>query len=319
MHKRVLFIDTTHEILPKRLLAMGFEIDYLKKEERGNIYNIASNYMGIIIRSGIPINRPFIDAASNLKFIARVGAGLENIDVEYAQSKGIACINSPEGNRDAVAEHTLGMLLALNNKLLTVDAEVRKGIWLREENRGVEIKGKTIAIIGYGNMGGAVCERLMGFGAHIIAYDKYKSNFSSSLVKEVDMQEVFASADIVSMHIPLTEETKYLCNKAWFAAFRKSIVFVNTARGEIVNTADLVNAMKDNKVVGACLDVLEYEGSSFEQLNEGFMSNEFDYLKTSERVILSPHIGGWTHESNIKLSEVIADKIEVLVEEQGLL
>jgi D-3-phosphoglycerate dehydrogenase len=309
MGKRILFLDTTHPVLPQMLEDAGFICEHFYSRDRGEALAAIGGFNGLITRSKFTIDKEFIDKAANLQFIGRVGAGMENIDVDYARSRQILCFNAPEGNRDAVAEHTTGMLLALTNNLLIADREVRRGLWKREENRGTEIGGKTIGIIGYGNMGTAFAKRLTGFGVNVIAYDKYKTGFGNDSVEEVTMDELFRRADIVSLHLPLTEETGNLVNDEWLSAFSKKIILINTSRGRIVNTAALVKALKNNTVTGACLDVLEYESSSFENLYNKNLPSGFDFLIKSDKVVLSPHIAGWTHESNRKLAEVIATKI----------
>lgn len=310
MHKgKVLFIDTTHPVLTEELTAYGFQCDYFENYDEADYRRIVHEYTGIIIRGKIRLDSDFLAAAEKLKFIGRVGAGMENIDTEYARSRGIVCLNAPEGNRDAVGEHTLGMLLMLMNNLKKADNEVRKGIWLRAENRGYEIKGKTVAIIGYGNMGSAFAQRLSGFGARVIAYDKYKFEYGNEYVEESDMETVFNEADILSLHVPLTEETEYLADEHYFAKFRKPVWLINTSRGKVVKTAALVESLKSGKVRGACLDVLEYEKMSFEGLPATSLPEDFQYLVNSGNVVLSPHIAGWTHESHYKLAKVIADKV----------
>lgn len=309
---KVLFIDTTHEILPQKLEEMGFQCDYFQNYYYQDYYDCIEDYDGVIIRSKIKMDQRILKKATKLKFIGRVGAGMENIDVPFAESIGIACLNSPEGNRDAVAEHTLGMILALRNHLIRVNTEVRNGKWIREENRGFEMKGKTLAIIGYGNMGKAFAQRLLGFDMEVIAYDKYKTGFSDELVKEVTLEEVFEQADILSFHVPLTEETRYMFNTGWIQKMSRPFYLINTARGPVVDTAALMQAIEEGLVLGAALDVLEYEGTSFEKLKESDLPESFQKLIASDRVILSPHIAGWTLESNIKLSTFIVDKIAAL-------
>jgi D-3-phosphoglycerate dehydrogenase len=251
----------------------------------------------------------FIDAATNLKFIARSGSGLENIDVAYAESNGVKVYNSPEGNRDAVGEHAVGMLLMLLNNLRQADADVRAGRWPREENRGYEIAGKTVGIIGYGLMGSSFAQKLSGFGATVIAYDKYKTGYSSSIVQEVSLAELRLRADIVSLHLPLNAETHYFANTAFFQSFAKPIYFINTARGKNTETAALVDALKNGRVKGACIDVIEYEKASLEGLEQDPSLTAMRELITMSNVVLSPHIAGWTHESYEKLSSVLAEKI----------
>lgn len=306
----VLFVDSTHKSLPQKLESSGFNVDYKPEIKADDIIKIAPDYHGIIIRSKIKIDKAFIDRALNLKFIGRVGAGLENIDVEYAQSKGIQCFNSPEGNRDAVGEQAVGMLLTLFNNIIKADFEVRNGKWIREGNRGLEIKGKTVGIIGYGNMGSAFAQRLKGFDANVIAYDKYKFDYSNEYVQEKTLEDLFRETDILSLHIPLTEETRFMIDDTFMNKFRKDIYIINTARGKVLKTDDLVKNMKSGKVLGCALDVLEYEQTSFENLHSNEkLPDAFQYLIQSNKAVLTPHIAGWTHESNVKLSEFLADKI----------
>ncbi len=306
---RVLLADSNHDVLHETLIAAGFECDQFWNRTKEELISILPNYDAVVLRSKFKITKEIIDACPKLKCIGRVGAGMENIDVAYAKQKGIACVHAPEGNRDALGEQTLGMLLMLLNNLKRADAEVRKGIWKRAENRGYELKHKTFGIIGYGNMGSAFAEKLSGLGCEIIAYDKYKTGFGNSVVKEVQLKDIFEKADIVSLHVPLTEETKYMVNEEFIKSFKKPIYVVNTARGKCLNTADLVAAMKNGKVIGACLDVLEYENVSFEELDHNTPPEPFKYLIESDRTILTPHIGGWTHDSNYKMSKIIAEKM----------
>ncbi|MDD3132387.1 MAG: hydroxyacid dehydrogenase [Bacteroidales bacterium] len=315
--QKVLFIDTAHPVLTEELTRMGYQCDYFENYSRNDYLRIIGQYFGIIIRGKIKLDAEMLTAARQLKFIGRVGAGMENIDVAYAESMDIACLNAPEGNRDAVGEHAVGMLLMLMNRLRIADREVRQGVWLREENRGTEIKGKTVAIIGYGNMGGAFARVLKGFGANVIAYDKYKSNYSDDFVSESDMQTIFDEADIVSLHLPLTPETLFLVDANYLKKFRKNIYLINTARGRNVKTADLVKQMKAGKVLGAALDVLEYEKLSFEALDQQSLPEDFTWLIRSDQVVLSPHIAGWTHESNYKLAKTIVDKVRQLFGEKA--
>jgi len=305
----VLFIESVHEILHERLAAAGYAVERRYDASRAELLADGHRYEGIVVRSRIKIDREFMDAFANLRFIARSGSGLENIDMAYAESKGIAVYNSPEGNRDAVGEHAVGMLLMLMNNLRQADADVRAGRWPREENRGYEIAGKTLGIIGYGLMGSSLAQKLSGFGARVIAYDKYKSGFSSQHVQEVTLDELQQQADIVSLHLPLTEETHYYADAAFFASFAKSIYFINTARGKNTETAALVEALKSGKVRGACLDVIEYEKASLEGLEKDPSLTAMRDLIGMSNVVLSPHIAGWTHESYEKLSSVLADKI----------
>lgn len=303
----ILFVDSTHPLLPETLENAGYTCEQFAGYSYRDYQQIIHRYTGIIIRSGISLDRDLLSKAVNLKFIGRVGAGMENIDEAFALEKGIVCINAPEGNRDALAEHTTGMLLALMNNLLRADRQVRLGVWAREENRGTEIMRKTIALIGYGNMGSAFARRLMGFSARVIAYDKNKTNYEDGFVEESDMATIFREADILSLHVPLTAETEYLVDNNYLDKFWKPIILINTSRGKVVKTTSLVQKMKEGKVSGAALDVIEYEKRTLEDLEN--TPPDFQYLAQSDRVVLTPHIAGWTHESAVKLAQVLAGKI----------
>jgi len=267
----------------------------------------ASQLEGIIIRSKFPLSKEHLLMAKKLKFIGRPGSGLENIDLKYCKENNIEVFRSPEGNRDALAEHTLGMLLSLLNHLNIVDVEVRNNIWEREKNRGTELKGKVMAIIGYGYMGKAFAQRLMGFEMEVIAYDKYISGFGNSHVEEVSLEEIFQRADIVSLHTPLSTETIEMMNSSLFEKFKKPIVVINTARGKSLVVEDLIDSLNSKKIIGACLDVLDIESSNF-NLNKA-TSQSFEKLKKFNNVILSPHIAGWSYESKEKMAQVILEKI----------
>lgn len=305
---KVLVIDKVNPLIRTELTAHGYTCDFFPDACREEIMHIIGKYDGIIVRSRIRIDREILSKAGKLKFIGRVGSGLENIDVAYAMGKGIRCLNSPEGNRDAVAEHATGMLLAIMNHMIRADREVRSGRWIREGNRGTEIMGKTAAIIGYGNTGSAFAQRLYALGANVISYDKYKTGYSDGNTKETTMEELFATADIVSLHVPLTDETTYMVDSDFLGRFLKPVWFINTSRGKVVSTPDLVAAMKTGKVLGAALDVLEYEESSLEALAPE-LPEDYRYLIESDRVILTPHIAGWSHESDIRLARVLVEKI----------
>lgn len=309
---KILFIDSNHPLLHETLEKAGHTCDLFYQWSKEEIENNIHLYDGIVIRSKIKITKDSIDKATKLKFIARAGAGMENIDVEYAVQKGIKCLHAPEGNRDAVAEQAIGMLLGLFNNLFRANNQVREGKWIREGNRGVELMGKTVGIIGYGNMGSAFAERLKGFGVKVLGYDKYKKNFGTDFIKETSLENIFKNADVVSLHTPLTDETNYLINDAFINKFSKNIYIINTARGKCLNTSDLVKNLKAGKVSGACLDVLEYEMVSFEALNTNELPEAFQYLIKSDNVVLSPHIAGWTQESNEKIAMVLAEKVLAL-------
>lgn len=313
---KILFIDTVHSFLEISLKQAGhicIDGSTLNREE---ILQQISAYDGIVIRSRLRIDRNFLEAAAHLKFIARAGAGMENIDQETAAKMGIVCINAPEGNRDAVAEHAIGMLLSLFRNLKKADIEVREGIWKREENRGYELKGKTVGIIGYGNTGKSFAKKLSGFECKILACDEYIFGFSSEHVKESSMTEIFEEADILSLHVPLTDETEFMVNGRFLRKFKKNVWLVNTSRGRCLRTDDLVSMIKDGKVLGACLDVLEYEDSTFEKFDMQHanfrLTDTWKYLINSPCVILSPHIAGWTYDSHERISEVLFQKINDL-------
>ena len=307
IHK-VAFLDSVHPHLMEQLQLKDVVCDDLIDLDPDEVNKRIIAYDGIIIRSRFAVDRAFLDKAKNLKFVARSGAGMENIDVNYARAKGIKLFNSPEGNRTAVAEQSIGMLLSLMNHLNRVDAEVRNGVWLREENRGHELKGKVVAIIGYGHMGSAFAKRLEGFDVKVIAYDKFKKGYSNSLVKESYWKEIYKRADVLSLHVPLADDTINLIDKERLKQFDKPIYLINTARGQNVNTAHLLDAIDNGNVLGACLDVLEFEGSSFEKINED--EKTYQRLINEEKVLLSPHIAGWTEESYFKLANFLFKKIE---------
>ena len=303
---KILQLDKNHPLITEQLSAKGFEIDDDFSSSYDEVLKKIDAYEGIIIRSRIPIDRNFIEHGRNLKFIARVGAGMENIDGEFATKSGISLISSPEGNRDAVAEHVLGMLLILMNRLFIASNEVKNGIWKREENRGDELLGKTFGIIGYGNMGKAVAKRLSGFGVKVIFHD-ILPNLSDVFETQVSLDTLKNEADILSLHIPITNETHHLIDAQFISEMKKDFYFINTARGKNVKTSDLVEAIRSGKVRGACLDVLEYEKPSFENLE--VENNDSAFLLQSEKVIVTPHIAGWTVQSKEKLAQVIVDKI----------
>lgn len=303
---KILLLDKNHPLITEQLSAKGFLLDEDFSSPYNEVLKKIANYDGVIIRSRIPLDRNFIEHAKNLKFIARVGAGMENIDVEFAQKSGIKLISSPEGNRDSVAEHVVGMLLILMNRLFIASNEVKKGIWNREENRGDELLGKTFGIIGYGNMGKAVAKRLSGFGVKVIFHDLLP-DLSDEFATQVSLETLQNEADILSLHLPITPETHYLVDAEFISKMKKDFYFVNTARGNNVKTSDLVSALKSGKIKGACLDVLEFEKASFENLE--VENEDLNYLLASEKAIVTPHIAGWTIQSKKKLAQVIVEKI----------
>ena len=303
---KILQLDKNHPLISEQLTAKGFVVEEDHSSTYDEVLEKIIDYQGIIIRSRIPLDKNFLTRASHLKFIARVGAGMENIDIETAENLGIKLINSPEGNRDSVAEHVVGMLLILMNRFFIASNEVKNGIWKREENRGDELLGKTFGIIGYGNMGKATAKRLSGFGVEVIFHD-ILPNLSDEFATQVSLEELQKRADVLSLHIPLTDETHYLVDEEFISKMEKNFYFINTARGKNLKTKALVKAIESGKILGACLDVLEYEKSSFENLETE--NHDLKYLLDSEKVIVTPHIGGWTHQSKEKLAQVIVDKI----------
>lgn len=313
----ILLIDQPHPYLPQALTNLGFTCADYTQASYEEIAAIIHQYDGLVIRSRIPIDRVLLEKATRLQFIARAGAGLESIDLHHARYHNIHCFSSPEGNRDAVAEHALGMLLNLFNHLSRADRQIRAGQWIREGNRGLELKGKTIGIIGYGNMGQAFAQRLQGFGVRVIAYDKYKTNYGDDYAQAVDLPTLCAESDVVSLHIYYSTENHYFFNDALIQQFAKPIYIINTARGLVLNTTDVVKHLETGNILGAALDVLEYEKLSFEQLFTNEMPPTLQYLLHSDQVLLSPHIAGWTVESKRKHAEVLVDKIKDWYETKG--
>ena len=310
---KILLLDSNHPLITEQLLAKGFVLEEDFTSSYDEVLQKINQYDGIIIRSRIPLDKNFLENAQNLKFIARVGAGMENIDLETAKNLGISLINSPEGNRDAVAEHVVAMLLILMNRLFIASEEVKNGIWKREENRGDELLGKTFGIIGYGNMGKATAKKLSGFGVEVIFYD-ILPNLEDEFAKQVSLEELQERADILSLHIPLDASTEYLVDENFISKMKKNFYLVNTARGKNVKTSAIVDALKSGKVKAAALDVLEYEKSSFENLDTSTSlsarnKEDLQFLLESNQVIVTPHIAGWTHQSKEKLAQFIVDKI----------
>lgn len=301
---RILIVDDIHPIFIDTMEQAGFLVDYEPFITYEEVLRSISDYEVLVLRSKFKVNCELIDLAKELKVIARAGAGMDNIDIDYAKSKNIQLISANEGNCDAVAEHMLGMLLSLLNKLCTSNAEIHKGKWLREENRGFELGGKTVALIGYGNNGQAMARKLSGFGVKVLAYDKYRINYSDNYAKEATMVEIFENADILSLHIPLTTETKEMINREFISQFKKPFYFLNGSRGEIASIESLLQALEEKRILGVALDVLPVE--KFPALNS---IDWFNRLKVYPNVILSPHVAGWTVESYYKIAKVLAEKL----------
>lgn len=307
MSKKILIVDDLHPAFKEQAGLLGYEVDDEPLITRQQTLERIKDYNGIAVRTKFRIDAEIFAAAPNLKFVARAGAGLDNIDDKIASERNIQLINAPEGNRDAVGEHAVGLLLSLMNNFRKADIEIRNGIWDREGNRGYELKGKKIGIIGYGFMGQCFAKKLAGFEVDVMAYDKYKTGFSDAFAREVSMEEIVKHSDVLSLHIPLTAETKQMVDDEYFFHFKKPIFFINTARGEIVNTKAVLNSLKSGKILGAGLDVLEAE--KFPALSGQDWYND---LKSNEKVILTPHVGGWTFDSYRKISEVLAEKLKDL-------
>ena len=307
MKNKILIVDDIHPVFMECAQTLGYSCDYRPTIKPDEALQILGDYAGLVVRSKLNMNKQFLDAGKCLRFICRAGAGIDHIDEAYAAEKGITLINAPEGNMDAVGEHAVGMLLSLMNNFAIADAQIRAGNWLREANRGYELKGKTVGIIGYGFMGHSFARKLSGFEVSVIAYDKYKTGFSDPYAREVSMEEIVKHSDVLSLHVPLTAETRGLVNQEYLFHFKKPLFLLNTSRGKVVQTRDVLNAIKSGKILGAGLDVLENE--KFPALAE---QEWFDELRHSGKVLLSPHIAGWTFESYRKISEVMAEKLKVL-------
>lgn len=305
MSKKILIVDDLHPVFKERATALGYVVDDRPLITRAETLAAVADYEGIAVRTKFRIDQEIFEAAPKLEFVARAGAGLDNIDIDIAKQRNIALLAANEGNMDAVGEHAIGLLLSLMNNFRQADLQIRNGIWDREGNRGYELKDKTVGIIGYGFMGQSFARKLSGFGVNVLAYDKYKTNFSDAFAREVSMEEIVKHSDVLSLHIPLTKETKQMVNDEYFFHFKKPIFFINTARGEIVNTQAVINNIANGKIIGAGLDVLENE--KFPALAEQLW---YESLKTNEKVILTPHVGGWTFDSYRKISEVLAQKLE---------
>ena len=299
---KVLFIDTTHKYLIDQLEKKNIVCDFEFSKTKSQIEKIIAKYDGIVIRSRFKIDKKFIDAAKKLKFIARAGSGLENIDTKYAEQKKIKCINAAEGNKQAVAEHALALILNLFNKINQANNELKSGKWLREENRGIELSGKKIGIIGFGNTGSSFVNLLKNFNLELLVYDKYKKNYEY----KSSLKEIFEKAEILSLHVPLNDETKKYIDKSFINKMKKPFYLINTSRGQCVDTKALIRGIKENKVKGACLDVFEHEKTSFEKLKR---NRDLTFLLNSNKTILTPHIAGWTTESYFKIAKILSEKI----------
>ncbi len=299
-----------HPVLMDTLQVKGYEVLYAPEITYDELSKIVENATGLVVTTRIKIDSAILDKAASLRWIGRLGSGLELIDLDYAASKNILCISSPEGNRNAVAEHALGLLLNLTNNISKSQAEVRNGQWIRDENRGTELNGKTIGIIGYGNTGAAFTKLLLAFNVTVLAYDKYKYGFGNANVKEANLEQVCRYADVISFHLPLTEETRYMADEDFFNALLQKPYIINTSRGKVIKTSALIKALQDEQVKGAALDVLENEHIS--NLNET-EKQEFDFLKNRSDVLITPHIAGYSTEAFFKMSEILLQKLGIMV------
>lgn len=308
MIRKVLITAKAHEYLKDRLEANGFEISYQPGITYNEVLNSIGEYTGMIVTTRIKVDKAILDRAVQLQWIGRLGSGMELIDVPYAESKGIRCVSSPEGNCDAVGEQALGMLLCGMNNLLRSNLQLRQGIWERDGNRGYELNGKTVGIIGFGHTGSAFAKKLQGFDVNILAYDKYKKDFGGGMVKEATLVDIYEQADVVSVHLPLTEETFHIGNRAFFLSFKKPIWFINTARGKIVDNAAIIAALQEGIIAGACLDVIENEKlSSYNEMEK----SQLQFFLDAPNVVITPHIAGYTHEASIKMAKYVLEKLDI--------